>query len=197
MNQEFADRLIALRKQNGYSQEELAAKLGVSRQAVSNWERAETSPDTDKMIALAKLYGCTIDTLVNPPASADAELPEGSFYHQEREDKAKDDARETPKPRFRKDFPYGALVTVIYLVLGFCFHLWHPGWIIFLTVPLFYLPDSERGYLQLLGNPVMVTIIYLLLGFCCNLWHPGWLIFLAVPLLNELEKPKKKEQEKA
>ena len=62
---------------------------------------------------------------------------------------------------------------------------------------LFYLPDSERGYLQLLGNPVMVTIIYLLLGFCCNLWHPGWLIFLAVPLLNELEKPKKKEQEKA
>ena len=75
-------------------------------------------------------------------------------------------------------------MTVIYLVLGFAFHLWHPGWIIFLTIPLFYLPNDERGYLRLLGNPVMVTIIYLLLGCYCNLWHPGWIIFLVMPLLN-------------
>lgn len=81
-------------------------------------------------------------------------------------------------------FPYPLLVTVIYLVMGFCFHWWHPGWIIFLTIPLFYMPRSERSYLRLLGNPIMVTIIYLLLGSLCNLWHPGWLLFLLIPLLQ-------------
>lgn len=69
-------------------------------------------------------------------------------------------------------------------MLGFVFHLWHPGWIIFLTIPLYYLPATQRTPLKLLGNPIMITIIYLLLGCYCNLWHPGWLIFFAIPLLG-------------
>ena len=64
MTIEIADRLIKLRKQNGLSQEELADKLGLSRQAVSKWERAEASPDTDNLICLAKLYGISLDELL-------------------------------------------------------------------------------------------------------------------------------------
>ena len=60
MNIEIANRLQKLRKENGYSQEELADKLGISRQAVSKWERAESSPDTDNLIILARLYNMTI-----------------------------------------------------------------------------------------------------------------------------------------
>ena len=56
MNIEIANRLVNLRKKNGYSQEELADKIGISRQAVSKWERAESAPDTDNLIALSKLY---------------------------------------------------------------------------------------------------------------------------------------------
>lgn len=65
MNIRIANRLVEYRRVNGYSQEDLAEKLGVSRQAVSKWERAEASPDTDNLIALAALYGVTIDELIN------------------------------------------------------------------------------------------------------------------------------------
>ena len=64
MTIEIANRLVALRKSRGLSQEELAEQLGVSRQAVSKWERAEASPDLDKLILLSKLYGVSLDDLI-------------------------------------------------------------------------------------------------------------------------------------
>lgn len=64
MNIEIANRLVNLRKKNGLSQEALAEKLGISRQAVSKWERAEASPDTDNIILLARLYGVSLDELL-------------------------------------------------------------------------------------------------------------------------------------
>ena len=64
MNIETANKLVELRKKHGLSQEELADKLGVSRQAVSKWERSEASPDTDNLIELAKLYDISLDELL-------------------------------------------------------------------------------------------------------------------------------------
>ena len=78
MNLEIANRLLALRREHGYSQEELAYKLGVSRQAVSKWERAESSPDTDNLLALARLYGVSLDALLlhTPAGEAAQAAPE-------------------------------------------------------------------------------------------------------------------------
>lgn len=64
MNVDIAERLAKRRREAGYSQESLAEKLGVSRQAVSKWERSESSPDTDNLIALARLYGVSLDDLL-------------------------------------------------------------------------------------------------------------------------------------
>lgn len=64
MDKGIARRLATRRKQAGLSQEALADKLGVSRQAVSKWERAESLPDTDNLIALATIYGLTLDELL-------------------------------------------------------------------------------------------------------------------------------------
>lgn len=64
MNVDIAYRLSKLRRERGYSQETLAEKLGVSRQAISKWERAESSPDTDNLISLAELYGMSLDGLL-------------------------------------------------------------------------------------------------------------------------------------
>lgn len=67
-----ADRLARLRRAQGYSQGELARKLGLSRQAVSKWERAEAAPDTENLIALARLYGVTLDELAGLDAGNEA-----------------------------------------------------------------------------------------------------------------------------
>lgn len=64
MNVQIAQRLAELRRSKGYSQEALANELGLSRQAVSKWERAESSPDTENLIALARLYGVSLDDLL-------------------------------------------------------------------------------------------------------------------------------------
>ncbi|WP_165062348.1 helix-turn-helix domain-containing protein [Adlercreutzia sp. ZJ154] len=64
MNVDVANRLARRRRAAGLSQEALAEKLGVTRQAVSKWERSESSPDTDNLIALANLYGVSLDDLL-------------------------------------------------------------------------------------------------------------------------------------
>lgn len=71
MNLAMAQRLVDRRKAAGLSQEALAAQLGVSRQAVSKWERSESSPDTDNLIALAALYGVSLDELLYGEAAGD------------------------------------------------------------------------------------------------------------------------------
>lgn len=80
MNIEIANRLVNLRKQNSLSQEALAEKLGISRQAVSKWERAEASPDTDNLILLSRIYGISMDELLRTedeiPMPENAEMPE-------------------------------------------------------------------------------------------------------------------------
>ena len=60
----FADKLILLRKKAGWSQEELAEQMNVTRQSVSKWEGAQSVPDLDKMIRLSELFGVSTDYLL-------------------------------------------------------------------------------------------------------------------------------------
>ena len=57
--------LVFLRNSHNFSQEEVAEKIGVSRQAYAKWEKGETVPDVERCQKLAELYGVTIDSLVN------------------------------------------------------------------------------------------------------------------------------------
>ena len=76
----LADKISALRKQNGWSQEELAEKVSVSRQSVSKWESALSIPDLDKILLLSQIFGVSTDYLLKdelgdlpPLASSPAE----------------------------------------------------------------------------------------------------------------------------
>ena len=60
----FAEKLVRLRKKAGWSQEELAEQMNVSRQSVSKWEGAQSVPDLEKMIRLSRLFGVSTDYLL-------------------------------------------------------------------------------------------------------------------------------------
>ena len=183
MDLEIANRLLELRRNRGYSQEELAAKLGVSRQAVSKWERAESAPDTDNLIALARLYDISLDGLLLHTAggaaaqavSAPEEEPPGDSDAQDGDDEAREvfaaarawdraeDAWEREKSkRFERTKEKLLLLLTLALmaVLPLACHILHLGDV----------------------YAIIVVIVYLVLGFLIDYWHPGWLLFLSIPL---------------
>ena len=103
MNVETAQRLADLRRSKGFSQEGLARKLGLSRQAVSKWERAESSPDTENLISLAKLYGVSLDELPNPSDEIEDDIAlENEDRARQRERLRQQRRRAMPRPRRRR-----------------------------------------------------------------------------------------------
>ena len=60
----LAEKITEERKKNGWSQEEMAEKLSVSRQAVSKWESAQSTPDLQKVLRLAEIFGVSTDYLL-------------------------------------------------------------------------------------------------------------------------------------
>ncbi len=71
----LSDKIIRLRKSNGLSQENLAEKMNVSRQAISRWESGIAMPDANNILQLSKLFGVTTDYLLNDDYQSDNDLP--------------------------------------------------------------------------------------------------------------------------
>ena len=71
----LGEKIQYYRKKNKLSQEELAARVGVSRQAVSKWELDDTTPEVDKLLALARAFGVTADELLSPEEPKEAPPP--------------------------------------------------------------------------------------------------------------------------
>ncbi len=68
----FAEKLLSLRTQSGYSQEALAEKLNVSRQAISKWEIGATLPETEKVIAISDFFEVSLDYLLKDHVRSDS-----------------------------------------------------------------------------------------------------------------------------
>ncbi len=77
----LADKIADLRKKNGWSQEELANQLGVSRQAVSKWESASSIPDLDKIVKMSLIFGVSTDYLLKDSLEAGRESEEVMEYN--------------------------------------------------------------------------------------------------------------------
>jgi|GEM_PF-531284 len=77
---------------------------------------------------------------------------------------------------------------IVYLILGFGLDLWHPGWLVFVVVPLLFLvfsvfhDDFLAGILALI--PFGIIFSYFFVGFYFHIWHPTWLIFMLLPVIG-------------
>ena len=188
MNIEIANRLVQLRKENGLSQEALAAKLGISRQAISKWERAEASPDTDNLMALAELYGMSLDALLN--TENDQYILNGAEENADDEKKkVKKEKTELQKKGIKMlKFPFPLIVVIVFLIFGFAANLWHPAWLIFLLLPIYYhlagalCIRSKKARLLAMPVPEVALLIYMCFGILANLWSPTWIVLLVIPL---------------
>lgn len=130
MNETFGQRLQALRKSKGLSQDGLAEIVGVSRQAVSKWELNENQPDVDKVILLAQALGVTTDYLLLGAGPTDdsrrpaAEAPAGDPSHPVRKGMGRLQGM-LQKHGYKAGYimmAYGAVLVVLGLVFGFAFH---------------------------------------------------------------------------
>lgn len=237
MKKETAERLYEYRRANHFSQEELAEKIGVSRQAISKWERGESSPDTDNLIALARLYNISIDELINgTDAPSETVINEekaeektaDEFIYDEADssesgssvsfknginvndgkdhvhigfdgihiETQKDSVHISPddigargKNKIPKN-PYLHAVlplvcVILYLILGFTTSMgWAFGWLLFLLIPI-----AESLYSAIKTKnpsafcyPVLVVFLYLGMGFAFHVWHPTWILFVTIPV---------------
>ena len=197
MNIETANRLLELRKQHNLSQEELAEKLGVSRQAVSKWERSEASPDTDNLIALAKIYGLSLDELVFGKSTNDESSteearsesdddtakvkigPTGIYVESDDGDKVKIDlsgikivsSESKDDDEDDNDDDDDEDVTIIdadnVIIKG---------------------KKKKPNFWLNVPYPIICAIAYLLFGFSdiCGGWSLSWIIFVTIPLYYSL-----------
>uniref|UniRef100_UPI00402A0A2A helix-turn-helix domain-containing protein n=1 Tax=Eubacterium sp. TaxID=142586 RepID=UPI00402A0A2A len=192
MNLLTANRLQQLRKMNGYSQDVLAEKLGVSRQSISKWERAEASPDTDNLIALAQVYGLSLDELLDTSKdvvkiSTSKNKKDYGSKLKSLLSKANDFGLYPNAARAMFKFPFPVFLIIIYIVLSFVTKMWHPLWIMFLTIPVYYRiaialkAQNKKALALLLPFPEIMLIAFLILGLCFGLWN-SWILFLFIPI---------------
>lgn len=81
----FAEKLMELRRQRGWSQEELGDKLGVTRQTVSKWELGSTTPEMEKLAAISDLFGITTDELIKGKAPESSNPEESNIFFKKKQ----------------------------------------------------------------------------------------------------------------
>ncbi len=196
MNIKLADRLVELRKENKLSQEALAEKLGLSRQAISKWERAEASPDTDNLIALAELYNVSLDTLLgNEEVKATKELPKEKQPLTEKQEKGRE---------YLKKTPIALLIAIaVYVVGGIIIggKWWAVMWILFPLVIAGVFASASMTLenkkfisigLMTLAVTFCAVAVFALFGMLFGLWNVAWIVFLVIPAYLYLSIIKKK-----
>ena len=188
MNIKLADRLVELRKEHKLSQEALAEKLGLSRQSISKWERAEASPDTDNLIALAEVYGVTLDELLgnNEPKEPKQETQPQSKKEElsAKQIKGKQNLKKAPLLFLGAIAVYAgggiilgafwwALMWILFpIVLGYAFS----------ALSMYF---EDKKWLSIIFSTIaaifLAASLYIALGITLHLWGIAWIIFLAIP----------------
>ena len=197
MTIEIADRLVKLRKKYGYSQEELADKLGLSRQAVSKWERAEASPDTDNLICLAKLYGVSLDELLATDEDIDTIVKEQVKEDEEKKEDEKEENKEDTS-----NYSSGKKHDKVVINNDGIFVQDKDGSSVVIGKHGIHCYDSEHNCVKshepdrvmaVIGAVegilfLLSAIAFILLGTLLNLWASAWIVFFLPEIICSIAR---------
>lgn len=192
----LGEKLKELRIKENLSQEDLATKLNVSRQAVSKREQNLSLPDTNNLILIAKIFHVTLDELVNYNGNlnTNSEAKENKESSEEKEisEEEIEEQEEKEYEVFEKSPLFAILYSLIFIASFLTFILvgvyvkggWNYSWIALLFIPIFLslIESVKRKRISAFLFPVLIVAIYMILGLVYGLWHPYWFIFLFVPL---------------
>ena len=188
----LGEKLKELRIKENLSQEDLAIKLNVSRQAVSKREQNLSLPDTNNLILIAKIFHVTLDELVNynDNLNTNSEVKENKEKEiseekiEEQEEKEYEDFEESPLFAILSSLIFIASFLVFILVGVYENGGWNYSWIALLFIPIFLslIESVKRKRISAFLFPVLIVAIYMILGLVYGLWHPYWFIFLFIPL---------------
>lgn len=196
MTIELGNRLAELRKKHGLSQEELADQLGVSRQAVSKWERGEASPDTDNLIELARIYGISLDELLGLKKEEEEKPENDSINVHISSDEG--DIRVSGKAHIKDEDGNEVHIDSdgIHIVDedGSEVHVTNKGVQIkdeegehhYAKVSVLHDRRHRINAIVSLLTTFGVVIAYILLGSLAGLWGQAWTLFLLIPLVPTL-----------
>lgn len=138
---DISKKLRDVRESKGLSIEELAEKCGREIDLIKGWEEGSIVPSASDLIGLSKVYEMTMDEMIYN----DAEAPEYNAESGTYANTVKGKKRRGGK---RRKFTTGERITLlmfpllcvlVFVTLGLSMGLWHPGWIIFLMIPVYYI----------------------------------------------------------
>lgn len=192
MDEKMGERLLAYRKSLGLTQEQLAEKVFVTRQAVSKWERGESVPDIELIVALAELFGVTLDELVLGKHGGII-VGDGTTAAVDT-DAFKKSRRKRLLVRMAAVFLFsvGVWGLLCGIVHSACMCALPDIWIVWFTLPVVpplvvlivfshYIPSEWRAYFVLV--PFVSGMIYLIVHYASGgAASAAWLAFLLIPL---------------
>ena len=194
----IGEKISILRRQKGMSQKQLAEQLMISPQAVSRWEQDENLPDLDNILRLSNIFDVSTDYLLKngefttadaTPKNEDEESKRGFTFSINLDDDEDDDDDyddkydEDGKPRHFIISNIYNIATVAFLIIGFGWGYWHPGWAVFVAAWLIRTIASPRSSISFNSLGVLV---FLAAGFVWGAWNVAWIAFPIAWLMNSL-----------
>lgn len=186
--------LKKLRAESNLSQEQLAERLGLSRQSVSKWEQGISTPDTDNFVKLSEIYNIPVDSLIKGEPVQIGNAAENNTTADEGNCIYEPSVKKKKRGWFFISYP--VIAVIIYTVLGSFFGVpgWAYGWIVLLTIPMFYtgVIAFEKKNPVIFCYPAVALTVFLLAGFFMKAWHPAWIVFLTIPIYYVISVKTKK-----
>lgn len=185
----LANNLTALRKTSGFTQNDISEKLYVSRQAVSKWERGESIPDVDTLVALSNMYNVTIDDLLK------SDLTERPVMTETLSEQSFEEVKSIHKKQLKENMLFvavsllGAYSLICGIIQTACFEV-ENIWLIWFTLPVLpplifavvFRHDIKKKWLMFFFDvPFVSGIIFELILIGGNV-DGAWISFLLIPL---------------